>query len=232
MRVAAAQTIPKPDTTANIHDHLRLALQAAGAGARLIIFPEMSLTGYQREMGSELAFEPADPRLQPLQELALARDLIIVAGAPIRIGSQLYIGAFVLGNGPEPRIYIKQFLHGDEKLWYVPGFDHNPLVEIENEQVSLAICADISNAQHPANAKERGTTLYAAGIFYTPQSVDKAHNSLADYAGKHQMKVLMANYGGSSWQLEAGGGSACWDQTGKMIAGIEGNGEGLLITEL
>ena len=45
--LAVAQSIAKPgDLDGSIADHVRLASQAADQGAKLVVFPELSLTGY------------------------------------------------------------------------------------------------------------------------------------------------------------------------------------------
>lgn len=230
MIAAAAQTIPKDgNIEANIADHCRLSKLAASQGAQLILFPELSLTGYVRETAASLAFTPNDTRLKPLQEIAASHHMIIVAGAPLLLGSTLYIGAFLLFPDYSIALYTKQFLHEGEEVAYIPGTEHNPTFELGGEKIAIAICADITHGEHAANAAAKGTTLYLAGIFYTPNGIAEGHTNLSYYAGEHKMNVLMANYGGPSYTFDAAGQSAFWTKNGTLTGGLTGTGEGLII---
>ena len=232
MIIASAQTIPKDgDIEANLNDHLRLAARAADNGAQLIVFPELSLTGYEREKAPSMAFNPNDERLHALQQLSIDHNIIIIAGAPIKINNSLHIGAFILSPDSPVSIYTKQFLHTGEEIAFSPSFDFNPLLHLDGEKISLAICADIANPLHPENASKKGTTLYIAGIYYTPAGIAEGHKRLSTYAQNDQMAVLMANYGGPSYKYEAGGKSAFWTSNGQIISQLKEDGEGLLIME-
>ena len=71
MILAAAQINPRSlDIAANLEEHYRLINQAADHSADLIIFPEMSISGYEREHAQKLAVSPEDPRLQGLKSNA------------------------------------------------------------------------------------------------------------------------------------------------------------------
>jgi predicted amidohydrolase len=116
MKIAAAQTVPADDNVSiNIDAHLRLCAIAAAEGVDLVLFPEMSLTGYQREAAGSLAFVAHDSRLGRLREMAVRHTMIIVAGAPILVGAELFIGFFVLQPDRREQIYTKQFLHSGEE---------------------------------------------------------------------------------------------------------------------
>lgn len=231
MIIAAAQTKPFKNTKENIQDHIRLIELAAKENVQLIVFPEMSLTGYEREQADELSFSIDDSRLEVLKEKAVLHQIMIVAGAPIKIDSQLHIGSFIFLPDNTVSVYTKQFLHDGEELFFSPGFYYNPTIEFENETISFAICADITNPIHPENASKKKTTLYVASIFYTPNGIDEGCQQLSDYAKKYSMKILMSNYGGPSYKYEAGGRSAFWNNSGELVSQIEQLGDELLIAE-
>jgi len=64
MILAAAQTKPtRGDIKENLLDHYRLIELAADHGANLIVFPELSITGYERETAESLSFTIDDSRL-------------------------------------------------------------------------------------------------------------------------------------------------------------------------
>jgi predicted amidohydrolase len=232
MILAAAQTKPKRgDIDTNLLDHYRLVKLAATNGAQLIVFPELSITGYEREDAARMAFTANDSRLNVLKKLATENKITIIAGAPIRIKSNLFLGEFCIAPNDAVSIYTKQFLHTGEEVYYQPSFDYNPILEIENERISCAICADIDHPKHPENANKRNSSIYIASIFFSPNGISQAHQSLQSYASKYQMNVLMANFGGDSYGSPSGGRSAFWNNNGELIAQMPSSGSGLLVVE-
>lgn len=233
MIVAAAQTQPKRgDIRANLADHYHLTQLASMNGARLIVFPEMSITGYERERAKALAFAEKDARLDGLRQLAADRQIIVVAGAPVIHGEDLFIGAFVFMPDRSVAMYTKQFLHPGEEFFFSPSADRNPLIDLVSERCSVAICADIDNPAHPENAKKTGTTMYLSCLFFTPGGIPTAYKALSGYARKHRMNVLMANFCGQSWDnCAAGGESGFWDSRGKLVASLNSRDPGLLMIE-
>lgn len=155
----------------------------------------------------------------------------IIAGAPIKQDGKLYIGSFVFFPDRRVSIYTKQHLHEGEELFYTSSFDHNPIFDLGDEKVSVAICADITHAEHCATAHRNKATLYLASIFYTPNGIASAYKQLGSYARKHSMNILMSNYGGPSYQFAAAGQSAFWSTKGQLIGKAGEQGEELLIAE-
>lgn len=232
MILVSAQTKPKRgDINGNLIDHYRLIEKAAKHGVDLIVFPELSITGYEREEADKMAFSENDSRLDKLKELAIDNKLTIIAGAPIKINSDLFIDAFILCPDGSVSIYTKQFLHPGEEEYFQPSFNYNPVIEIGQERISLAICADICNSLHPENASKVKSTIYIPGIFFTPGSINTAHNLLSSYAERYSMNILMSNYGGQAWGVDAGGRSAFWNRDGELITELNDSGSGLIVVE-
>jgi len=232
MILASAQTKPKRgDLTANLEEHYRLIDLASQQGADLIVFPEMSITGYEREKAEDLAFRLNDSRLNRLRELSVDRNIVIIVGAPIKDENNLFIGTFILKPDNSIFIYTKQFLHEGEKEYFKSSFKYNPMIELKNEKISLAICADIDNSKHAENAGNVGTTLYIAGIFFSPNGIGNAYEILSGYAKKYSMNILMSNFGGQSWGIDSGGQSGFWNKNGKLIANLNNSDSGLLLIE-
>ncbi len=229
MIIAAAQTKPhNGNIDANINDHLRFIEIAALHGVQLIVFPEMSLTGYERERAVELSFIPDDTRLNVLKELAVLHNMAIIVGAPISISGQLHIGSFIFSPDNTVSIYTKQFLHPGEEIAFSPKVNFNPVIQLAGETISLGICADIVNPLHPGNAAKKRTTLYVASLFYTPGGIAEAYQQLSEYAQTYSMNVLMANYTGTSYNLQSAGQSAFWNSNGALIGKMDED-SGLLI---
>jgi predicted amidohydrolase len=232
MILAAAQTKPtRGNIEANLLDHYRLIELAVKNGAQLIAFPELSISGYERENAEKLAFKKDDPRLDNLKKLAIDNSIVIVAGAPIQIENQLFIGEFIISPDNSVSIYTKQFLHEGEDEFFQSSFDYNPMLEIENQKISFAICADIDNPLHPENACKKETDIYIASIFFSPNGIPNAYSHLQNYAEKHKMNVLMSNFSGESWGYPSGGKSAFWNNKGELIGQMNDSYSGLLLVE-
>jgi len=232
MILAAAQIKSiEQNTDANLDKHYKLVDLAAQYGVQLIVFPEMSITGYEREPGNELAFSMDHHRHSRLRNLADLHNMVIIAGAPVKIDDKLFIGSFIYMPGKETALYTKQYLHDGEKKFYSPNPNYNPVLDLEDQRISLAICADIANPNHSANASANNSTLYLASLFYTPGGIGEAYDQLNSYARKYSMNVLMSNYTGSSYRFESAGKSAFWNKEGELVAKLDEKTEGLLIVE-
>ncbi len=232
MILATAQTSPKRgDIEYNLNEHYLFCKKAHEYHVQLIVFPELSISGYEREDAHKYVFSPSDPRLQPLKDIAIARKLIIIAGAPIEMANKHYIGTFVLFPDGKTSIYTKQYLHTGEEQFYYSSFDFNPRFFVENSQFSLATCADIENKQHIIDASAAGSNFYVPSIFYSPGSIQAAHNKLANYAKEFGIHVFMSNFCGESYGSPSAGRSAFWDTNGNLIAQMDDKHAGVLILD-
>ncbi|NOQ23772.1 MAG: carbon-nitrogen hydrolase family protein [Bacteroidales bacterium] len=227
--IAAAQTIPvKGDVDENIKKHISLIDQAHQKGVDLIVFPELSLTGYEPELARALAFTEKDERLNPLMETAYEKQMILVVGAPIQKNGKLHIGAFIIYPNKSSAIYTKRYLHTGEDKFFDPG-ELDPQIELKGETVSLAICADINNASHPKKASSNGANVYIAGVLWSTEGYKNDIKLMKDYATNYKMLVVLSNFGGDSGGYEAAGKSMIFSSNGEIISEIEGRGEGLAI---
>ncbi len=232
MILAAAQTRSNlDDIKLNLIDHYKLTDLASSKGVDLIMFPEMSLTGYQRDKALSMAFTKNDSRLDELRKLSVDKNIIVIAGAPILLNNDLYIGAFIIKPDNSISIYTKQFLHDGEEVFFKPSFDYNPIIELDNERISMAICADIINPLHAENSYKNKISIYLASIFFIPNGIPEAYKNLSNYAEKYSMNVLMSNYTGKSWGMDSGGKSGFWNSEGKLITNLNDTEHGLLIIE-
>lgn len=232
IKMAAAQITPKQgDIAANLEGHCKLIHLASLEGVDLVIFPEMSITGYCREEALGLAFSEEDPKLKKLRQLSVTHQIIIVAGAPIIQRGELYIGSFILKPDRTISIYTKQFLHAGEDQFFTSSFNFNPIVHLKNERICLSICADIDFPQHAEAAAKNGGTIYASSIFFTTNGIDNAHRMLSGYAQEYKIHVLMSNYTGPCWGLDSGGKSAVWANDGNCIVAMNIEDTGLVIAE-
>ena len=232
MKIAAAQIKSTVgDITANLDCHYKMIEFAGQNGVDLITFPEMSITGYCREKGKELAFKKNDKRLVKMKTLSDNYNIVIIAGAPIEINNQLFISSFIIQPHRVIQIYTKQNLHGKESKFYHASSDYNPSIQLKNEIISFAICADINNELHPKNVKQQHCTIYIPSIYFSVDGVNEGHETLAKYAKMYSFNILMSNYCQEHWNLKAGGRSAFWNKEGELIGEMDTKNIGILIAE-
>jgi predicted amidohydrolase len=240
--LATAQTVPvRGDVEANVAQHLRLARIAAAEQAEAVVFPELSLTGYELDLARRLAFSEHDPRLAPLIEMAASASMTLVVGAPVELEGRLYLGAFILGPDRSIGVYTKRYLGAfapsdspdgivppAEATVFHPG-ERSPLVPLGGGAAAVAICADTGRPSHPKEAAERGASAYLASMFVIPSDYERDAASLRTYAGRHAMAVVLANFGGPSGGLAAAGRSAIWSETGALLAALGPSGSGVVV---
>lgn len=231
LTLAAAQSISiAGNVSANIQRHLVLMRAAARHGVHVLVFPELSLTGYEPSLAAGLAITPDDAVLAPLREMAKQLRLTTVVGMPIRLAPEagVLIGALVLGAQGSLALYTKQHLHPGEDAAFVPG-QGGAALEWADERIALAVCADFSHASHPRLAAESGASVYAAGVLISEGGYATDSALLEGYAVEHGLLVLMANHGAPSGGYVCAGRSAIWAGDGSLLAAAPGLGDALVI---
>jgi predicted amidohydrolase len=150
--VALAQVATCPGQLRhNLDRHLDAVDRAVAAGARLVVFPELSLTGYLLHHGVwEAALTPESPRLAPLLEAS--RRAAILVGAPLREPGGIANAALLLEGGAVRGIHRKCYLptYGmfDEGRFFAPGPGFAPL-RCSLGSFGVLVCED---AWHPTAA--------------------------------------------------------------------------------
>ncbi len=130
--IALAQISTTPGRTGeNLDRHLAASREAAARGARLVVFPELSVTGYLLNHGVDTAAVTlGDGRLRPLLEAS--REIAMVVGVPLREpGGWISNAALLLEDGRVCGVHRKMYLptYGmfDEGRFFVPGRSLAPL---------------------------------------------------------------------------------------------------------
>ena len=229
--IAAAQSLSVPgDIAANIERHLTFMKMAAEQGADFLLFPELSLTGYEPTLAHELAIAVDDPILTPLRDLARELNMVTVVGAPLRSSDSdgVLIAAIVFEGPLEPRAYTKEHLHGGEEKVFSPGLG-GAFVNIASEHIGLAVCADFNHVEHGRKAAQAGATLYAASVLISGPGYENDASMLREHARSNGMTVLIANHSGVTGGWQSGGRSALWSSLGERVAELPGADEGLLL---
>jgi predicted amidohydrolase len=226
---AAAQVEARPGRLRDaVEAHVQCAVAAAGLGARLLVFPELSLTSYDRALTPADALDITDFVLRPLAVVARKLGITLVVGAPAVGVKRLMIASLCFFHDGRVATYTKKHLHQGEEGAFEAG-DGGALLDVDETQVGLAICAEINQPAHVAEAVARGAGLYAASCFFTPRGYSNDCRMLQGHAASHRVAVAMANYTGPSGGFESAGGSAIWDNTGALVAQAPADGEYLVV---
>jgi predicted amidohydrolase len=233
LRIAAAQSISQSgDIALNVATHCRFIEEAANAHVDILVFPELSLTGYDLPRLQQNVLSASDEILDPLRYQVRATGVITIVGVPLatKDGQGVHIGALMLFPDGTSLTYGKQYLHnGEEQLHAIPG-DMAPFRYLLGEDiVSLAICADITQGKHARSAASIGATLYLAGVLISESGYETDTTYLARNAEHYGYTILMANHGGPSGGYASAGKSAIWSNTGALVAAAPGPGNFLVI---
>jgi predicted amidohydrolase len=228
--IAAAQSTSVPgDISRNVAHHLRIGTIAAERGAQLLVFPELSLTGYELTIARSKAVRPDSSDLDPLRHLAAHAHMAVVVGAPmLNDKDELHIAAFAIRPDGTVLTYTKQYVHESEEEVFTSG-PGGPALLVEDATVALAICADATHPQHAASAAARGANVYAVGVMVTEGGYARKVALLRNYALEHRMAVLMANYSGATGGEVSAGKSALWSEDGQLVAATIGTEEALVV---
>lgn len=229
MRVAIAQIEAiKGNIEKNIDNHLKWIKQAIQNNVDMVVFPELSVTGYEPDLAENLATNQDDTRLDAIQSLSDRNGITIGVGLPTKAESDIFVSMVIFQPHKERITYSKQYLYPPEEPFFKAG--KNPLVlNFETEVVSPAICYEISNKAHCEFAKRNNATIYIASVLSSINGIDTELKKLSDIAKNNNLVTFMANYVGKSGGYECAGKSSVWDTTGKLIGQLDTETEGILI---
>jgi predicted amidohydrolase len=229
MKICIAQTSAiRGNIQQNIDKHKKLVEFAAAHGAKIIFFPELSLTGYEPGLAKELAVDLNDKRLGVFQEISDDKNIIIGVGIPMKNSKGVTISMIFFQSKMPRRSYAKQILHPDEYPYFVSG-DRQLFLKLGNVKIAQAICYELSIPRHAKHAHKYGAKIYLASVSKTPAGVAKAIKELSAIAKKYSMTTFLSNNVGICDNLECGGRSSVWNNMGLMMGQLNAQSEGLLI---
>jgi predicted amidohydrolase len=214
LAVAAAQPpCVALDVVSNAHAHAEAIRRAQ---ARLVVFPELSLTGY------ELAADPVapdDPALRPIVEACAETGAVALVGAPIEEHGSRFIAALHVDGDGVTVAYRKSHLGGDE-LDRFHGGDGPTVLELDGWRVGLGICKDTGVAEHTSGTASLGVDLYAAGLVHLPEELDEQDARGERIAAACSSYVAFASFAGATgggYDATAGE-STIWAPDGSVLA--------------
>jgi NAD+ synthase (glutamine-hydrolysing) len=164
--IALSQSNPVlGDLTKNAQLILDDAKNSNAKGAKLLVTPELSLTGYPPEdlLLRDAFIQAVDRQLNQLaQDLASYPNLRVLVGHPQRTSAGLQNMASVLFGGKVIASYAKQKLPNhevfDEVRYFEPGNDAC-VIDIDGTKVGILICEDAWHSGPAAQAKHAGAEL-------------------------------------------------------------------------
>jgi predicted amidohydrolase len=245
MRIALAQIAPPlGDPAVSLKLHLETARRAARAGAQLVVFPELSLTGYRlQDLVPEVA-RPIDPKgfLRPL--FALSRRISIAFGLVEESeGHRYYNSAVFLEAGRVRHVHRKVYLptYGmfEEGRYFSAG-DTFTAFRSRLGRIGLLVCEDL---WHPASALllAQDGADYIVVLSNSPVQTGEGagprnHETWRDLirvtAQLQTVYVLLTNRSGVEDGISFSGASAAVDPLGRLLAEGRMLGDDLVVCDL
>ena len=215
LRVAVAQPLCVPyDVTQNAVAH---AAAVRTAAARVVVFPELSLTGY--ELGAP-TLTAGDPRLCPLAEACAETGSVALAGAPVPgEAGRPHIAMLAVDGTGISVAYRKLWLAEVEAERFSPG-DKPAVLEVDGWRLGLAICKDVSVPQHQVDTTALGVDAYVAGTVMSADERDLQDGRASRIAARYGMWVAIASFAGATGggYTECAGRSGLWSADGALAA--------------
>src|SRR5579864_1755644 len=238
MRLALAQiNSVVGDLDGNSRHILGRIEEARGAGADLVLFPELAVTGYPPE---DLLLRPAFIRAarRSVEALAAASSgLVVLVGAP-HLDRDLFNGCFVLAEGAIRGVYRKRFLPNygvfDENRYFAPG-DDLLLLRFGEVVIGPTVCEDIWQPGPPTTDLALAGAQLVVNISASPFHVGKdreREEMLRVRARDNSCFVALCNMVGGQDELIFDGNSVVLDDEGELIARAASFEEELLVVDL
>lgn len=202
------------DVAANAAVH---AATVRSAGARMVVFPELSLTGYELEAP---AITAQDPRLTPIVEACAETGSVALVGAPVQgEAGRSHIAMLAVDGAGATVAYRKMWLGGHEPDRFTPG-STPAVLEVDGWRLGLAICKDTGVAQHASDTAALGIDAYVAAVLESVEDAAVPDERARRVAADHGVWVAMASFAGSTGggYSQAAGGSGIWAPDGEVIA--------------
>lgn len=243
LKVAVAQVAAVVgDAKANLATHLAAIEAARVAGVEVLMFPELSLTGYcvgEAVLGQ--AMTRNDPMIRQLADAS--QGLWTMVGfVEEGVAAQIHNSVVVVRDGEvgflHRKLNLATFGALEEGKHFAAGRYLETVDLGESWRAGALVCADAWNPALVHLAAAQGATILLipvasalgvmGGEFSNPLGWTRA---LEFYAMVYGMPVLMANFVGAQGGVQFWGGSRILDSTGHCLAQA-GDREELLVAEL
>ena len=246
---AAVPSVKVADTEYNVKQIEDFVAQAEGKGVEIIVFPELSITGYscQDLFLQQLLIEQSEVAVMQLLDFTRKLDIICIVGAPVNISGSLYNCAIVIQHGVivgmVPKTYLPNYGEFYEKRWFSSSKNLQPTdiryagntVSVvpdpilfrtsDNILFGIEICEDVWAAEPCSNK----LTLLGADIIFNLSASDELigkHDYLMSLLSQQSARTISGYvYSGcgfgESTQDVVYGGNALIFENGTLLAESE-----------
>lgn len=225
LSIAVAQPlIVSHDVAGNAERH---ASVVRTSGARVIVFPELSLTGY--ELDAE-PLDPTDPRLGPLVDACRDAGAVALVGAPVAAaGGAAHLATLCVDGGGASVAYRKRFLGVAEADRFTPG-DAPVVLVVDGWRLGLAICKDTGVERHAAETAALGIDAYVAGVLESADDAEVQPERARRIRRQHRVWVAVASFAGSTGGGfdRAAGGSFVLAPDGDFVAQADASADAVV----
>jgi len=231
MKICIAQTHSKKGAIKhNIDFHLKFIERAIKLDSDLIIFPELSVTGYEPSLAKGLASNIQSKTFNVFQALANKHEITIGLGMPTKSETKdgILISMFIFQPFEERLVYAKQLIHTDETPFFVCG-NKQTYLNIKGVKVAVGICYETLQGEHFLRTKKDNATIYIASVAKPKAGVKRAYMHFSNMALTHKTPILMVNSVGFCDNFLSYGNSAVWSHTGDLLSKLDSQNEGLII---
>ena len=238
MRLALCQMNATVGDIAGNVQRIRTGLHGAlEAQADLVLFPELSITGYPPEdllLREDFLTDAASA----LRELAAdARGIVAVVGFPER-AEDVYNAAAVLADGSIHSIYRKVYLPNygvfDEQRYFQAG-SAGAVIDLGEHRIGLTVCEDIWEPGPPATEEALAGAALIVNISASPYHAGKGaerERMFAQRARDNLACIAFCGLVGGQDELLFDGHSCVVDHTGETIARAAQFREELLVCDV
>lgn len=207
--------------------------RAATAGLGLLLFPELSLTGYHTNGHEAVPLDAAHPAVRRMGEFAAARRLILAAGLAWREGGAKYIAHGLWCPDGAFHLYKKTHLGQRERKQYAAGGDL-PVFALPSVTVGIQLCLEQHFPEIAQTLALKGAQLilcpHATPRLGPAERRESWHISLRARAYDNCVYILAANQVGDNGQGTVyHGGALLVGPTGKVLA-EDFSGQAAMIT--
>jgi len=241
MKIALAQTnTTVGDLCGNAQRILSFARRAAELNANVVVFPELTLTGYPpRDLLEKQSFlDGAEREIERIAAESAGLSISIICGTVTRTGSTsgnpIYNSAAVLQGGRvvfrQNKMLLPSYDVFDEKRYFEPAAKQCSLT-LDNAPVALTVCEDAWNdkqywerrlySRDPVEELAQYGARLLISINASPYHMGKRtqrHEIFAATARRFQMPIVYVNQVGGDDQLIFDGSSFALDAQGRLIA--------------
>jgi NAD+ synthase (glutamine-hydrolysing) len=238
VRVALAQLNPTVgDIAGNEAKALEALENARGAGAQLVLFPELYITGYPPEdlLLKEHFLRDARSAVQRLAEAS--RDVVTIVGFPER-DVDVFNAAAVLAGGEVAAIYRKVYLPNygvfDEQRYFQSGTGGG-IIELDGVRLGVTICEDIWEPGPPLSDEALAGATVIVNISASPYHAGKGgerERMIEQRARDSLAAVAFCALVGGQDELVFDGYSLVVDHEGEVVARAAQFEEEVLVAEI